>query len=255
MNRIIKFVFFDIIRNKIILGYTLLLGILSWGVFGIEDNITKGLLTILNVILLTVPLVSIIFSTIYIYNSSEFIELLISQPVKRKRIWLSLFNGLSISLILAFLAGAGIPILFYAPLRIGIMITLSGCLITAVFTAIAFLSSVSTRDKARGIGVSILLWLYFALLFDGLVLFILFQLADYPIEQAMIGVSMLSPVDLARILILLQMDVSAMLGYTGAVFKEFFGSGIGVVMASVFLLLWIAIPFSLSLRKFSRKDL
>jgi Cu-processing system permease protein len=71
----------------------------------------------------------------------------------------------------------------------------------------------------------------------------------------MIGVSMLSPVDLARILILLQMDVSAMLGYTGAVFKEFFGSGIGVVLASVFLVLWIAVPFSLSLRKFSRKDL
>ena len=35
----------------------------------------------MNVILFTVPLVSILFSTIYIYNSSEFIELLLSQPL------------------------------------------------------------------------------------------------------------------------------------------------------------------------------
>lgn len=255
MTKIIKFVFFDIIRNKIILGYTLLLAVLSWSVFGIEDNATKGLLTILNVLLLTVPLMSIIFSTIYIYNSSEFIELLISQPVKRQKIWISLFTGLTISLMLAFMVGAGLPVLLYAPDRVGVMIALSGCLISAVFCAIAFLSSVATRDKARGIGVSILLWLYFALLFDGLVLFLLFQLADYPIEQAMIGVTMLSPVDLARILILLQMDVSAMLGYTGAIFKEFFGTAAGVLLAGSFLSLWVMLPFVLSLRRFNRKDL
>ena len=73
MNRIIKIILSDIIRNKIVLAYTLILSILSWSSFALEDNSSKGLLTILNVILFTVPLVSILFATIYLYNSAEFI--------------------------------------------------------------------------------------------------------------------------------------------------------------------------------------
>ena len=178
MNRIIKFIVLDILKNKIVLVYTLILSILSWSVFSLEDSSTKGLLTLLNVILLTVPLVSVVFSTIYIYNSSEFIELLLSQPIKRSKIWWSLFFGLSSSLLLSFLIGTGIPILIYASSDVGLMMLLVGFFITTVFIAIAFLSSIITRDKAKGIGIAIMLWLFFALLFDGLILFVLFQFAD-----------------------------------------------------------------------------
>ncbi|HRA60696.1 MAG TPA: ABC transporter permease subunit, partial [Bacteroidia bacterium] len=129
------------------------------------------------------------------------------------------------------------------------------CIIALVFVAIAFLSSIVSRDKAKGIGVSILLWLYFALLFDGLVLFLLFQLSEYPIEKMMVGITASSPIDLARILILLHLDVSAMMGYTGAIFKDFFGTTSGLVVAFILLILWIAIPFLISLRIFKNKDL
>ena len=255
MNRIIKFIVLDILKNKIVLVYTVLLAILSWSVFSLEDNATKGLLTLLNVILLTVPLVSVIFSTIYLYNSSEFIELLLSQPINRSKIWWSLFFGLTLSLLLAFFIGAGIPVLIYAPSDVGIMMLLVGLFITTVFVAIAFLSSILTRDKAKGIGIAIMLWLFFALLFDGLVLFLSFQFADYPIEKMMVGVTALNPLDLARILILLHLDVSAMMGYTGAIFRDFFGTTFGIFAAFIILFLWIAVPFRVSLVRFKRKDL
>lgn len=255
MNRIIRIILLDIIRNRIVLAYTLILGILSWSSFVLEDNSAKGLLTILNVILFTVPLVSILFSTIYIYNSSEFIELLLSQPLKRRRIWISLFLALSLSMMMAFIVGAGIPLLLFSPDSVGVMMLINGCLITVIFTALAFLSSILTRDKAKGIGVAILIWLFFALLFDGLVLFLLFQLQDYPIEKAMVAITAFSPIDLARIQILLHLDVSAMMGYTGAIFKDFFGSSVGLVVSFVLLLLWALVPFLISLRKFSKKDL
>lgn len=245
----------DIIRNKIVIAYTLLLAVLSWSVFSLEDNSSKGILTLLNLILLNVPLVSIIFSTIYIYNSSEFIELLLSQPIRRSKIWLSIFAGLQISLIASFLIGAGIPILIYADPGYGYIMVLVGVIITAVFISIAFFSAIQTRDKAKGIGAAIMLWLFFALLFDGLVLFLLFQFADYPIEEAMMVISAFSPIDLARIMVLLQLDVSAMMGYTGAVFRAFFGTGSGIVITFGILMLWVLIPFMLSLRKFKTKDL
>jgi Cu-processing system permease protein len=255
MNRIVKYVVLDIFKNKIVILYTLILALFSWSALSLEDNISKGLLTLLNIILLAVPLVSILFSTIYIYNSNEFIELLVSHPLKRNKIWRSIFIGLSFSLVLAFLLGAGLPILIFAEWNKSIMLILVGVLITVVFVSIAFLSSIMTRDKAKGIGFSILLWLYFSLLFDGLVLFVLFQFSDYPIEKFMVGVTALSPIDLSRILILLELDVSAMMGYTGAIFKNFFGTNIGLCISFSLLLAWIAIPFSISLWKFNKKDL
>jgi len=255
MNRIIKFVMLDIIKNKIVLSYAILLTILSWSVFSLEDNSAKGLLTLLNIMLLTVPLVSIIFSTIYIYNSSEFIELMVSQPIKRSKIWISLYIGLCLALITAFFIGVGLPLLLYAPLHIGIVFNITGFLVTIIFIAIAFLSAVLARDKAKGIGISIMLWLFFTMLFDGLVLFMLFQLADYPIEQAMVLITMLSPVDIARILMLLQLDISALLGYTGAIFKAFYGSENGIIVSFLILFVWAMVPFLISLKKFNKKDL
>ncbi|HMJ46545.1 MAG TPA: ABC transporter permease subunit [Ferruginibacter sp.] len=255
MKKIIKYVIIDILRNKIIVAYTLFLLVISLSIFNLEDNSSKGLLSLLNIILIIVPLVSMMFSAIYVYNSAEFLELLVSQPLKRKWIWLSLFTGLACSMGLAFFIGAGIPILLYEASPTGFMMLATGLLLSVIFVSIAMLAAVMTRDKAKGIGVTILLWLYFALIFDGLVLFILFQFADYPLEKMMVGVSALNPIDLGRILILLKLDVSALMGYTGAVFKNFFGTQAGLVLAFLVLILWIILPVWISVRRFGRKDL
>jgi Cu-processing system permease protein len=255
MKKIFKYVVTDILRNKVVLIYTVFLLVSSLSVFSLEDNNSKGLLSLLNIILIVVPLVSIIFSSIYIYNSAEFIELLVSQPLKRKSIWLSLFSGLAASLSIAFFIGAGIPVLIYQANAIGITMLLIGILLSIIFVAIAMLATVKMRDKAKGIGAAIMLWLYFSLLFDGLVLFLLFQFADYPMEKPMIAISACNPIDLSRILILLQLDVSAMMGYTGAVFKDFFGTFTGMGFSISILLLWIALPVWYSTRKFNTKDL
>jgi Cu-processing system permease protein len=255
MKKIFKYVLIDILRNKIMLAYTIFLLLISLAVFNLEDNSAKGLLSLLNIILIIVPLVSIMFSAIYIYNSAEFLELMVSQPLKRRVIWLSVFAGLATSLAIAFFVGAGIPILLYEATATGFMMLITGLLLSVIFVSVAMLAAVLTRDKAKGIGVSILLWLYFSLLFDGLVLFLLFQFADYPLEKMMVGVSTLNPIDLSRILILLKMDISALMGYTGAIFKNFFGTGIGLMLSFLVLILWIVVPAWLSLRKFNRKDL
>lgn len=255
MKKIIKYVIIDILRNKIMLAYTTFLLVITLGIFNLEDNSAKGLLSLLNIILIIVPLVSLLFSAIYVYNSSEFLELLVSQPLQRKTIWLSLFWGLATSMAFAFLIGAGIPILLYEATPTGYMMLAMGTLLSVIFVALAMLAAVMARDKAKGIGMVILLWLYFSIIFDGLILFILFQFADYPLEKMMVGITAFNPIDLGRILILLKMDVSALMGYTGAIFKDFFGARFGLIISFVVLLTWIAIPAWLSLRKFNHKDL
>jgi len=220
-----------------------------------EENSSKAVLSLLNIVLIVVPLVSLVFSTIHWYNSYEFIELMITQPISRRKVLLSEFAGVSSSLITALLVGIGIPSLVYSFNSTTLSLLLIGCLLSLVFAAIAFLASIRSKDKARGIGIALLLWFYFALIFDGLILLILFSFSDYPLEKLTLTLVSLNPVDLGRIYIMLHMDVSALMGYTGAMYKDFFGSGTGMLYTLAVMLAWIIVPLLLALRSFNRKDL
>ncbi len=255
MNKIARFILFDILKNKIVIFYTVLLFIISWSVLGLENNYTKATLSLLNVVLLVVPLVSIIFSTIYVYNSSQFIELLLSQPVSRVKVWSNIFLGLSTALVLAFLLGCGIPILLYSSIETGFSLILIGILLSIIFTSFAMLAAIASRDRAKGIGISIFIWMFFSIIYDGILLVMMFQFADYPIEGIMATLAGLNPVGLSRIFVLLQLNISAMLGYSGAVFQQVFGSGGGMGISMLVLLIWATIPFVLSLISFNKKDL
>jgi Cu-processing system permease protein len=246
---------YDIVRNKVMIAYTAFLFIVSMSLFQMEENSSKAMLSLLNIVLIVVPLVSLVFSTIHWYNSYEFIELMLTQPISRKKVLVSEYMGISSSLITAFFAGVGIPMMVYNFDSTGMALLLIGCLLTLAFTSIAFLASVKSKDKARGIGIALLLWFYFALIFDGLILLILFAFSDYPLEKITLALASLNPVDLGRIFIMLQMDVSALMGYTGAVYKDFFNSNMGMLYTIAIMLIWITLPLVLSIRSFNKKDL
>jgi len=255
MLKLSRYVLYDIIRSKVILAYTAFLLLVSFSLFNMEENSSKAILSLLNIILIVVPLVSMIFATIHYYNSYEFIELMLSQPMSRRKILLSEYGGVSISLLSSFLIGVGIPVMLYSPDSIGFSLLFNGFALTLIFTSLAFLTSVKARDKARGIGAALLLWFYFALIYDGLVLLILFTFSDYPLEKLTLVLSALNPIDLGRISIMLKMDVSALMGYTGALYKDFFGSGSGILFTLGIMILWILIPLWWALRMFKKKDL
>jgi Cu-processing system permease protein len=46
-----------------------------------------------------------------------------------------------------------------------------------------------------------------------------------------------------------------MMGYTGAIFKDFFGTIAGLSIALLTMLVWMLVPLYFSTRKFNRKDL
>ncbi|MCO5231893.1 MAG: ABC transporter permease [Chitinophagales bacterium] len=255
MKKVVKYVAFDILRNKIVIAYMLFLFVFSMGLFLMEEVPEKSLMSLLTLNLILVPLISVMFSTIYIYNSSEFIELLAAQPIRRKSLWLSFFIGLASALAIAFFIGCGIPILLFSANSVGITMIITGLLLSVIFVSVSMFSSVYIKDKTKGIGVALLIWLYFSLLFDGVVLFVLFQLLEYPLEKLIIGLSILNPIDLVRIISLLKMDVSALMGATSAVFKQSFAGNIGSIISFVVLLLWMVLPLYFSVRKFDKKDL
>jgi len=250
-----RYVLYDIFRSKVIIAYTLFLFIISMTLFRMEENSGKAMLSLLNIVLIVVPLISMVFSTIHYYNSYEFIELMLSQPMSRTRIIISEYCGVSFSLVASYLVGVGIPILVFSPDATGLSMIATGCFLSFIFTSIAFWASVKARDKARGIGFALLLWFYFALIYDGLILLILFSFSDYPLEKLTLVLSALNPIDLGRIFIMLKMDVSALMGYTGALYQDFFGSFKGTLFTTGIMLLWIVLPLFGAIRSFKKKDL
>ena len=255
MFKIAKYIALDIIKSKVIIAYTILLAAICVSIFMADEDVTKGLVSITTVMLIIVPLVSVVYATTYYFNASEFTELLVSQPISRINILMGKYLGISVSILGAFLLGVGVPILLFAFSVTGLTIILTGSLLTLCFISLAFLSSVLMRDKAKGIGLALMIWFYCSIIFDGLVLVFLFAFSDYPLEKVLIAITAFNPIDLARILILLQLDIAALMGYTGALYQQFFGSGLGVVFTLFMLMVWFLVPLWVSLRVFKNKDL
>ena len=255
MIRIGKYVLYDILRNKFVIMYTLFLLLVTLSMFSLDTDPGKSTISLLNIILLVVPLVSIVFTTIHFFNSYEFIELLLSQPVSRRTIYFAEYLSIALALALAYFIGVAVPLFFFNFNIASFYLILSGLALTFVFVSLAFVAAVSTRDKAKAIGVSLLFWFYFTLIYDGFILYVIYSFSDYPLEKIILMLVSLNPIDLARIIILLKLDLSALMGYTGAFYKNFFGSNLGVAYSFLLLLLWTLVPLLLAMRRFVKKDM
>ncbi len=255
MSRVIKYIFYDILRTRFIILYAAFLLISTCSLFQLDSDSNKVVLSLLNIVLMVVPLVSVVFTTIHFFNSYEFIELMLAQPVHRKFIFLGEYLSVAVSLCMAYVIGIGVPSLLFSADSSAITLLFTGVILTLVFVSLAFLSSVLTRDKAKAIGIALLFWFYFSLLYDGLLLWVVYSFPDYPLEKVTLALIAFNPVDLARIIMLLQLDISALMGYTGAFYKQFFGSNTGIIFSSSILILWIILPIWAALRIFLKKDL
>jgi len=253
-KRIIKYVLFELSRNKIVWIYTVMLLISTLALFYLGQNSSKAVISILNIIIFIIPLVCLIFGTIHFYNSREFIEFLLTQPVNRKSVYWSEYIGVALVFSVAFLSGVGVPLLIFNFSLTSVYMIFSGIMLTFIFISLSFFSSIINKDKVKGIGLSVILWLYFSVIFDGLILSVFYVFRDYPVEKAILFMTSLNPVDLSRILIMLQTDISAMMGFSGAAVQTYLGSLTGKLFAMFVLLVWIFIPSFISYRIFNKKN-
>lgn len=258
-GKIFKYELSDVIRSKWIIAYTLFFLVLTDALFRFGGNGAQVMLSLMNAVLILIPLVCIVFGTMYLYNAREFTELMLSQPVHRFNLFSGLYLGLALPLSAGFLAGVILPFLLHngpTGSHTGALLTMlgSGMLLTFIFVALAFLTAIRFEDRVKGLGIAIFVWLFFSVLYDGMVLALVSIFSDYPLEKPILALTILNPIDLARVLLLLNFDISALMGYTGAVFELFFGSSQGVIVSLSALVTWFTVPLYLSHRLFIKKD-
>ena len=259
MFRILKYSFYDLMRSRWSYVYFLFYLALGAVLLFLNNDLSKAVITLMNVIIVLVPLIGTIFGVMYFYNSKEFTELLLAQPLKRSTIFLGQYFGVACSLTLSLIFGLGIPFLIYGLFKSDaifnfIMLLVTGAFLTMIFTAIAFNIAIWNENKIKGFGYAVLLWLFFAVIYDGLFLLSLILFEEYPLDTFSLVATMLNPIDLSRTLILLKLDISALLGYTGAVFKKFFGTNVGFLISSFILVVWTVLPIWFLSIKARRKD-
>jgi Cu-processing system permease protein len=249
----------EIARNRWVLAYAVALLLLTEAVFRLGGSGGRALTSLLNLVLLLVPLVTSVFGVVYWHAAREFTELLLAQPVPRRSLWQGLYLGLVVPLAAAFAIGITLPLLWHGALDADLLPLWSlylavGGALTAVFGAVALWIGVRHDDRLRGLGLMLGLWFVAAVAYDGVVIWMATAFSEWPLERPMLAAMMANPIDLARTALVLRLDSAALLGYTGAVLARSLGGATGLLVTGLGLAVWIGLPVWLAVRAFQRKD-
>ena len=259
MFKILKYSFFDLMRSRWSYVYFIFYLVLGFVLLFLNNNVSKAIITLMNIVIVLTPLIGTIFGVMYYYNSREFTELLLAQPLKRKQIFMGQYLGVAISLSLSLVLGLGIPFVLYGLFKSAVifnflLLIVVGFFLNFIFVALSYNIALSNENKIKGFGYAILMWLFLAVIYDGVFLISLVIFNDYPLDKAALLATMFNPIALSRILIILKLDISALLGYTGAVFKQFFGTNLGLLTSLAMLILWVVFPVWRINSKVTKKD-
>lgn len=256
--KLIRYQWRDAVRSRWLLVYTLLFWIATEGLFRFSDSGERVMLGLMNLVLTLVPLVAIVLGTMHVYQSREYLELMLTQPIRRSSLFRSLYFGLNLPMCAGLASGVILPFAYRGALWDGLgssaMLLGMGFLLTFTFTGLAFALALRHDDRVKGISLALGVWVVLAVLYDALVLIGIAVFHEYPLQKPVLALMMLNPIDLARVSLILRFDASALMGFTGAVFQSVFGNATGQVSAASILVLWASLPYLYCQRRFSRKD-
>ncbi|MBK7961031.1 MAG: ABC transporter permease subunit [Bdellovibrionales bacterium] len=167
---LLKYELMNVLRGKWLFLYALMFSGIAYSIGHLGGDTMKAALSLMNLVILVTPIVSILYASIYWYNADGFTTLLLTQPLRRWGIFVSRWIAIALTLSLCFVAGTALPFFIQQTLT-GPLVTLLllGTALTFAFTSIGLLISVLFNDRMKGIGAAFLLWFYFSIVHDGLV--------------------------------------------------------------------------------------
>jgi ABC-type multidrug transport system ATPase subunit/ABC-type transport system involved in multi-copper enzyme maturation permease subunit len=258
----------DALRNRWLIGYAVLTGVLGMAATATALDSTSGLAlqafgrttaTLMNLCLLLAPLVAVLMGAALIAGEQErgTLEHLLAQPLSRTRLLLGKYVGLLVALTLATLLGFA-PAAVMIAAAAGISLLGSFALFPAIaactaaaLAGIGLLISVSSRTATQAQGSAVLVWFGCVLLYD-LVLMGVVASAGLP-APAFAALLVANPIDAARVLGVLTLEPDLhLLGPAGAYLTSTL-TPIGAALALCGVLAgWAVAPVALAAWQFSR---
>jgi Cu-processing system permease protein len=253
---LLKYEFLNVLRARWLFFYGAGFFVFTLSVLQFGGNGDKAVASLLNFVLLLVPMVSILYSSMYWYNSESFTVMLLTQPLRRSHVLLASWSAVFLALAGSFALGTGLALAFSHQIGLSTgLLVITGVALTAIYAGLGTLIAVCMVDRMKGIGVTFLVWLYFAVLHDALIFGVVSLFRDYPVEIPALTLLSLNPADLARMSLLLSLDLSAMMGYTGRILQTLLSKPVGLIAVIVLLIIWLAVPLFVAVKVFKKKDI
>jgi ABC-type transport system involved in multi-copper enzyme maturation permease subunit len=256
----------DALRHRWLQGYALVVAVVGVVAAYAAWNSSHGMslasfgrttATLTNFCLLLAPLVALTMGASAVASERDrgTLDFLLAQPLSRRDVLLGKYLGLSISAVLATLAGflpAWIAVAAMSGgagiLRFAVFPAIAATLVAAML-ALGLCISVSSRSAVQAQGRAIFLWFAFVLLYDLLLMGTLLTADLGP--GVLVSLLLLNPVDAARILAVLALEPDLhLLGPAGAYLMGIAGAGGAALLLFASLLAWTAFPLLAALTMF-----
>ncbi len=261
--------FNDGLRNRWFISITVIFAILSIGLtsFGAAVSGETGVASIETTIaslaslaVFLIPLIALLVSYDSFVGEQESgtLLLLLTYPMSKTQLVLGKFVGQGSIIALATLLGFGSSaILLYFKLDSDtIFSTFAIFILTAIllglsFTAIAYIASLLVNEKSKAAGLALIIWFFFALVFDLAVLALLVSVKEGISESLLSQILMFNPADIFRLINLANLS----LDNANGVLAVAMNNSLSLTQLFALLGLWVIAPLGIAIALFSRKTL
>ncbi len=243
--KLVKYNLFNVARSRWIFAYSILVFVIALLISRFSPSSTKAVLSMTNIYLILLPLMSLIFTTLYFYDSKGFYELLLSQNVSRMHLLSASLISLSLATVFPFIIFSSLPYMYFFGFETALMLFVSlFSYVILFFVLLGFLVGILVKDKLKGMGIAVGFWMFFSIIYDMLIFYFIVVFSDYPIEHAVFIMVVLNPCVLLR---------NAMLSYLGLedVIVPFDINYVVALPVHIFILILILV---LIFRRFGRMD-
>jgi Cu-processing system permease protein len=258
-------------RNRWVVSFTVLFasltlllaffGMVTSGYAGFQD-FTRTSASIVNLGGFLIPLFALLLGVFSFITNLDYLELMVTQPVSRSRVLLGKYFGLVLTVLGASVLGFGLPGAVIA-LVIGgqgaqkyLLVVLYLSLLAMVFTGLSVLITLVARRRQIALGIALAVWVFYELLYGMIMLGSTLYLTPAVLKTVLVVGLLGNPVDIVRVLSLLQVGGPHLFGPAGATLVKLTGSlDVATALGVIALLLWVVVPVALSTRIFGKQNL
>jgi Cu-processing system permease protein len=236
-------------------------GMVTSGYAGFQDFVRTAA-SLANLGGFLIPLFALLLGVFSFLSEREYLEILATQPIPRSRILLGKICGLSLTVIAASALGFGIPGAVIA-MAIGtagavayLMVVIYIILLAVIFIGLSVLIALVAGRRQIALGIAIGVWIFFELVYGMLMLGTTLYLPAKILKTSLLVGLLGNPVDIARVLSLLQVGGPHLFGPAGATLVKLAGSPtMATLIGLLGLVGWIVVPVLLAIWIFKRQDL
>lgn len=238
-------------------------GYVLTGGTGMQD-FSRTAASLVELVLLVVPLASLVIGVTALTLEPGAAELLYAQPVARHRILFGRITGLFLALVAAEAIGFGASglVLFSRTGDDGLLrffsVVLAAVVLTAVFLSVAaaVTGGATSRQRARSLAISLVIWFAAVVLFDVAALGVASWLPSGPASRVLIVSAIANPIDAVRTATLMALEGTTAFGAASLAFLRFtYGAAGAAWWLASSVLFWIAAPLGVGAFRLSRADI